>query len=379
MSGPKGIGYTVVSAEELRRRAVEAGRASVQARRAMLAELVARAGAFPAALRRVRELAESAPTEESDEPAELTRRAERLSVRIAEAHEVLAQARAEAGRAAVRDAVAGIALHFDDWSPVAPTPHDRTVPDEAIQGQLARTVAVVAENPELGSEAVTGIGDVQRLLRSGQTARASALLASLRLRLGELIEAAEQRGALQTAIEDALRAHDDQTGASAEALRQELRHATSLAQVRLLAERLAACRAEAKATADRTYVFAQVVDVLRELGYNVETQSLPIDASPVLAVRESMPGHGLQLRFRADDPSFYTNVVAFAESSPLQDTAVEHQTCADLDAATHKLEDRGVRAVFRHRRPAGVVPIERKAPADVQRGRPSNKQRERAL
>lgn len=379
MSGPKGIGYTVVSAEELRRRAVEAGRASVQARRAMLAELVARAGALPAAQRRVRELAESAPTAESDDPQELSLRAERLSVRINEAHDVLAQARAEAGRAAVRDAVLGMALELEDWTPGAPTSGGRTIPGSTVEDQLARTLTVVSEHPELGSDAITGLADVGRLLRSGHPARAADLLASVRIRLAELIEAAEQRHALQAAIEAALRAHDDLTGASADTLRQELRHATSQIQVRHLVERLAVCRADARAAADRAFVFAQVVDVLHELGYDVAAETPPADATPVLAVKASTPGHGLQLRFRADDPSFYTNVVAFGESSPLQDTAAEHQTCADIEAATERLASRGVRTAFTHRRPAGAVPVERAVTADDQQRRRASRLQERAL
>jgi len=378
MSGPKGIGYTVVSAEELRRRAIEAGRASVLARRAELSELLARSGAFPAAQRRIRELVASSPSAESNEPEELTRRADVLSARIGEAQELLVHARVEAGRAAVRDAVAGLTVSLDAWGPSAPAERERTTSAGTIKAQLARTAAVVAEHPEVGPEAITSLAEVGRLLSAGRPTQASALLGSLRLRLADLIEAAESERALQRAIEEALRAHDDVPGAAAEALRQQVRDATGLEQVHRLTQRLAACRAEATAAADRAFVFAQVVDVLHDLGYEVDAETPPVDATPILAVKASAPGHGLQLRFRADDPSFYTNVVALGESSPLQDTAAEHQTCADLEAATEHLANRGVRTDFRHRRPAGAVPIQRVAKADERRRQRTSQQQERA-
>lgn len=102
MSGPKGHVYQVVSAAELRRRAIAAAKAFIESRRSELESLAFRASAWPAAHARVQALLASMPTGAGDDLDRLQSDAQRAQALVQRATEAVQAALNQAASDAVR-------------------------------------------------------------------------------------------------------------------------------------------------------------------------------------------------------------------------------------------------------------------------------------
>lgn len=361
MSGPKGVHYEVVSPEEQRRRAIAAAKSSIRARRAELEMLAARADAWPAARGEVAQLLSSAPSDLGEDLDALQRHAEQLAQSISRAESTLARAREQAERQAIAAAISQITISIDDpgtTRTLAATPA-RAVETSTAERRLAALAALVATHPEAGPEPSRQLLGLQQRLGGLTDTQSAALLDATQHSIVREIERHRGERALAEAIGAVLRATDDLDDPDADELRRRLRTAPDVRAVRKAEHDLAELRRARQAAGDRSFVFVQVVEVLSEMGYEVDADDVPAGATAVVATHPSLPDHGLRLLFRTDDPSFYTSVVAFGNTSVLTDLAVENRTCEDLDAAQRELAGRGVDASFLHRRDAGTVPVQR--------------------
>lgn len=367
MSGPKGVSYRVVSAEEERRRAIAAAQARCRQLRHELAatreERDAMAGASATT--------ERTPAFEGDLDLDgFNRLASRLEgeLRVARAevvaarrHRVSLDLSASYGAASAErltDALlptAAATAAADPEPGVDPASRllqrverciglSSGIDDEPARESVltalaaARAAALAHEDGHAERDLLRAQTDIDRLLREQATA-----------------ERARERA------EHAVLDLADVTGTEADGVRAAARRVRTMAEAEIVAGDVARLRAEHAADEDRRFVVSETRAALVELGYELggDFEVVALSGSPTVITRAGMPDHGLQLTFLPDTTRLLSNVVAFGETSPTRDREVEDLTCHDLEALQARWSEHGIDGEFKHRRDAGSVPVER--------------------
>ncbi|GAA1595404.1 MULTISPECIES: hypothetical protein [Kribbella] len=358
MSGSTGFEYRVVSAEELRRRAIEAATARVIARQTAVRVLRASvektvAAGVPAtrtgrltglALERLTELEGAlAAEEEAIGAATVQARAERARQTLASEIEALQ--------------VALPSIRFRSTTP-ARRPSVRTEPSE----RLARRVEAVLELALGLDDSVRA--DVQKLAAvvtdsDSGPARAMSFLTEMEAKVTQAVrrqraEERRRRRAHELTYEYAvLLADDGEAGRRARAAVARLDGTDPDATARELRE-LDARRAQA---ADRRFVLDQATAVLHDMGYVVDVE--PTDGTTVaVAADPDWPHHGLKVVFPSDAGGMHTIPVAFDETDVRDDLAFEESSCDVVDRLRVGLDGRGVPTDLTYRRTPGELPVQ---------------------
>lgn len=129
---------------------------------------------------------------------------------------------------------------------------------------------------------------------------------------------------------------------------------------------------------DASFVEAALVEVLAELGFSVgEAFELPNPQRQVVLVDHAdHPGYGLRLQVNPVDGKLYTRVVAEGGTSAEDDARAEAATCTKVRALAAGLKEHGVSAELQFERQPGERPVDRRevpTTAQASRRQPSSR------
>ncbi len=132
-------------------------------------------------------------------------------------------------------------------------------------------------------------------------------------------------------------------------------------QLRQLVNDVAALKRKNEADADDAYVTNAAQEALVEMGYSVELLPTPPNSlsREILARRNDLPDHALQVRLLPDSKMMLTRVVSTGDTTETQDLRAEQATCTDSAGLAQRLERSGIRSQRVHAQHVGAVPVAR--------------------
>lgn len=364
MSGPKGLGYQVSAAEQ-RRRAIEAGRTRIEARKRELASLSeaveARAPERSAMERLAAEGSLVAAPQDLDECLRVERYLDRL---LADGAKLQAAALRRQQQRVTNDALRGISTevgHLVTYQPASPRPSDAPA---RWKSRLQKLTALIDDHPEAGGSVVDALAAVREAAVQGDVEAISLALTVAETDTLAAIARAKASVRLIDARDRVRRDNADLQGRAADGLLASLGVATTAAEISRIDQGLAEVRRAVAAQDDRRFVFEAALASLSALGYRVDPE---VDPEGVVIVRSDRhPQHGLRVAVNGERATLFTNLVTFAAEGDLptereaaEFAAVEQETCADIDRAREDMQRRGVTTSVLYRRTPGLIPVTR--------------------
>jgi hypothetical protein len=378
MSGPKGIGYQVVSTEELARREAERIRTRVLTRLRQAREGSGRTvdlGASPDVSR--------IATMALANLRHLEQEVERYASAVTEA---VAAARVAEGLRRLRGSGSEIARSVQ--LEVSGKARPKVEPVEAADGSEDLTPDRLRARAQQAAETALSHGvepgqvegllaPVEKCLAGGDLRRAGLLVTQLEASVVADVRAARGLARLERLRQDCLARHAAVTGDEADRLRERLRAATDAEQVTQIGLELDRLAEADDKEADRLFVLRAAREALETLGYRVEVDQAAPDVPRFTATRADWPRHGLNLLFPEGSSTFHTAPVAFAETDPRDDVAFEAASCADLTQLEAALAAQGVLTERVHEKQPGELPVRREVHTGASRRRTRNAERSR--
>lgn len=359
MSGPKGFGYEVVSAQELRRREDEARAGRCRRHVVTLAGLhdqLRRCGCSV-----------DGP---ADEPPSTDRQSmiawEEALIRAIDA--AREQVREESAKEIMRRLRSGdrpvdvSGLSLGD----RPAPPDRAgaPPERDARRRVAADVDAVVgllaglRDPAVREELTT---TARAVLDVDDPAQARGDLLTLKTRATEALRVQDLR---DLAAQEALALAASRSRAAAD-LRARAERVTTAAELSGLRGRIAELVEQERREADARFVQGALEEVLADLGFAVDEDFELQDYGAVgVASHTSCPGYGVRFQVNPGAQTLFTRVVSRRESSPEEDARAEALTCDEVRAVADRLHGRGVSTELRFSRRPGEVAVEKQlAPA----------------
>ncbi len=372
MSGPKAYTVTVVSAAELRRRALEATRAR-------FAEVLAAVDRLEILRRQAADLygvnvaCPAVQTPAGDDPTVWENAASRLRTEVARTKAELASRTATARTQRLLVALDD-GRDLPELRPVRAPNHSRDAvgeragvqsapPDEKPQERRRRSVARLLG--VLAAESGDPPPDLRALGRRVLAAdgeRAELLLARLRDEADASVHRVRARRERHRLLDEYRASLAGQPGAEVQALRARLdeldRDVDRVdAQVPTdLADEVAAVVARCRAEQDRVFALQALVGALEGLGYEVEPgfDVGQAHAGQLYLRRASWSGYGVRLTSDAGNTRIATRIMRSGVQPPgSRDLEIEQEWCADL-AQVRDSPSLGVRMEADWEMPAGV-------------------------
>ena len=372
MSGPKGFGYEVVSAQELRRREDEARAGRCRRHVVTLAGLhdqLRRCGCSV-----------DGP---ADEPPSTDRQSmiawEEALIRAIDA--AREQVREESAKEIMRRLrsgdrpvdVSGLSLGGGPPGD-RPAPPDRAgaPPERDARRRIAADVDAVVgllaglRDPAVREELTT---TARAVLDVDDPAQARGDLLTLKTRATEALRVQDLR---DLAAQEALALAASRSRAAAD-LRARAERVTTAAELSGLRGRIAELVEQERREADARFVQGALEEVLAELGFAVDEDFELQDYGAVgVASHASCPGYGVRFQVNPGAQTLFTRVVSRRESSPEEDARAEALTCDEVRAVADRLHGRGVSTELRFSRRPGEVAVEKQlAPAEAPASRPA--------
>ena len=364
MSGPKGFGYEVVSAQELRRREDEARAGRCRRHVVTLAGLhdqLRRCGCSV-----------DGP---ADEPPSTDRQSmiawEEALIRAIDA--AREQVREESAKEIMRRLrsgdrpvdVSGLSLGGGSRGDRS-APDDRAgaPPERDAQRRVAADVDAVVgllaglRDPAVREELTT---TARAVLDVDDPAQARGDLLTLKTRATEALRVQDLR---DLAAQEALALAASRSRAAAD-LRARAERVTTAAELSGLRGRIAELVEQERREADARFVQGALEEVLADLGFAVDEDFELQDYGAVgVASHASCPGYGVRFQVNPGAQTLFTRVVSRRESSPEEDARAEALTCDEVRAVADRLHGRGVSTELRFSRRPGEVAVEKQlAPA----------------
>lgn len=364
MSGPKGFGYEVVSAQELRRREDEARAGRCRRHVVTLAGLhdqLRRCGCSV-----------DGP---ADEPPSTDRQSmiawEEALIRAIDA--AREQVREESAKEIMRRLrsgdrpvdVSGLSLGGGPPGD-RPAPPDRAgaPPERDARRRVAADVDAVVgllaglRDPAVREELTT---TARAVLDVDDPAQARGDLLTLKTRATEALRVQDLR---DLAAQEALALAASRSRAAAD-LRARAERVTTAAELSGLRGRIAELVEQERREADARFVQGALEEVLADLGFAVDEDFELQDYGAVgVASHASCPGYGVRFQVNPGAQTLFTRVVSRRESSPEEDARAEALTCDEVRAVADRLHGRGVSTELRFSRRPGEVAVEKQlAPA----------------
>ena len=366
MSGPKGFGYEVVSAQELRRREDEARAGRCRRHVVTLAGLhdqLRRCGCSV-----------DGP---ADEPPSTDRQSmiawEEALIRAIDA--AREQVREESAKEIMRRLrsgdrpvdVSGLSLGGGPPGD-RPAPPDRAgaPPERDARRRVAADVDAVVgllaglRDPAVREELTT---TARAVLDVDDPAQARGDLLTLKTRATEALRVQDLR---DLAAQEALALAASRSRAAAD-LRARAERVTTAAELSGLRGRIAELVEQERREADARFVQGALEEVLADLGFAVDEDFELQDYGAVgVASHASCPGYGVRFQVNPGAQTLFTRVVSRRESSPEEDARAEALTCDEVRAVADRLHGRGVSTELRFSRRPGEVAVEKRlAPAEA--------------
>lgn len=363
MSGPKGYGYSVVSAEELRRRedAARSGRCDQHV--ITLAGLIGQ----------LRHLGVATP-KEVVRPSKPTHDAliaweKSLEKAIAEAEKRVADESAKAilrRLNATREAVdvTGVSLGGARTRPTTGAGRPARHPAlEQVAGGVTTVVTLVAGlHDPAERDALTAMAET--ILGTTNPAQAQGDLLTLKTRVTNARRVQECREQAAQAVLEVAGIESPE----ADLLRERAAEALTPGDVTALRGAVRSLAERAARDADATYVRRALEDVVAELGFSVaEGFSLTKFGAVGVAEHADHPGYGLRLQVNPTSGQLLTRVVADGVTTAEADARAERETCEKVHAVAAGLARHGVATDLTVERQPGEVPVLRREAGSTKR------------
>ena len=388
MSGPKSGSYQVVSAAEMRRRAI----AAAQDRHArVMDQVLAFRGVLAAAASTYGDLkveVPSAATARPREAADWDQAAAALSSGLAEAQHQLDGAVQQARTRML--AAEGTRIRAVFAAEPAPSrPARLAAADAATAGAPAdeAKLAVVLARLPVGAPAAVALQCEQlaaAYLGLSNPAEQARVLDGIRFQVQTARDRQELIERNSAAVETLYRELDGLRGNEADTVRGVLKGLDESAELPGdLRERVAAAKVAAETERDREFVLGAAAKALGDLGYTLgdDFRTAVPGAGAVLDLPHSAQ-HGVRIRER--NRRLQLNVVRFGAAADGQtDHDAEHAFCRDFDRMREQMRQEGVDLTMLRADPPGQTPVQvvTDVPRSRQPGRPamrpSRAQRER--
>lgn len=364
MSGPKGGGYSVETAQAREARELAAAVAGYEQTRSEMERLRGEARAARAVLgREVGVPAPLPPARRTGRTSSAVAAADAAArQRVRDARDALTAVTERLGRERWQARLAQVPVDGRSLSPVtwasdstSPASTASTAPTEVWRTTAAEQLATIAAGWPAG-EPTTVLDRAAEALPLARSSSAAALLVSragdevARLRARRRAEEALHIGRerLRAQVESVREWHDDEVAASVLA---EVDASDPSASVVTSVERFVA---QAHARRDRTEAGAILADVLTELGYRLGegfATRLSGDAD-VLVGHDRWTDHAVSVRLDAEGRAF-THLVRSAEAEADDDVRADTAFCADFDTITARSAARGLQWHSVRRHPPG--------------------------
>lgn len=354
MSGPKGYGYSVVSAEELRRREDQAREGRCRQHQVSLAGLGGELQAYGAA-------APKAVSEPSDKTHDqLIAWESALEKAIEEAEAKVRQAAAAATVAmlnAAKEAVDVTGISLGDRDRRVSSEAGRAETSDRLSDEVAKVIHVLADLRDSGLRG-TLAEQAAKVLRTANPGQARGDLLTVKSKVIAALRAQQYREAARKVVLGL--AHLDSL--EADSLRSRAEVAATSSDVIELTRETEALLAADQRDQDAKFVQVALAESLAELGFRIDEEFELADlGQPVtIADHDDHPGYGLRLQVNPEQGLVYTRVVAEAASTPEEDARAEADTCAKVQAVATALQRHGVDAELRFERQPGERPMERR-------------------
>jgi hypothetical protein len=346
MSDGKASSYRVVSAEELRRRAVAAARERLDRANQAALELGVLVSAAETTYGALDVVAPVGSPSASDDPAVIDRLAHQVETEVAAARGRAQDAIAKARSRRLEEAAGELLASLRPTEPLAALKRSAPASTHAVGGQMEDALRIVRRLPgdatpesvERCEQLVADVGSV------GSEARGAVLLTALRAE----VQAARDRSETVSTNRDELarlyRELDGLDGEEVSAVRGHLRGLPLDAPLPAgLAARVEGVRQEALHEQDRRFALQVTREVLEEQGYALGEDFVTVVASadgavlPLAASRR----HGVRVRERAGQLLF--NVVRFDKTDDgSSDDEAATAFCQDFETIVHRADQNGL-------------------------------------
>lgn len=356
MSGPKGYGYSVVSAAELRRREDEARVGRCKQHVVTLAGLTGQLRFYEASI--PQPLAE--PVQRTHEGLIAWELALQTAIGDSES-----RLREEAAKAidrrlsSSRQEVDVSEVTLGARRPAARmtgSPPVHTSDIAAIAGAIGKVVEVIAQlhEPVVRDELTAS---AERVLALTDVAQAKGDLLTLKTRAASALQTQDLRRLAAEAVLDVAHVASPE----ADALRARAAQVASTQDMADIRRGVAETLAAAVRASDAEFVENALEDVLDELGFAIGAGFELADLGRSVAVANHVdhPGYGVRIQLNPANGMIYTRLVSHRASSPEEDARAEDETCVKVHALSTNLIEHGVAAELKSERQPGEAPVER--------------------
>lgn len=340
MSGPKSGGYTVVSAEERERQAL----ASAQAR---YDRAVAALDQVTGALSRYRpNLDRNKPAREASSSGEVNARAAQIEARVEEFKKILTGERVKAALASIPRVHIEPRVEAKAKAEDLDTPREEDPAEAAVVKARAMLEKLVAETGQPPDSDVTRALEQVTLSKTEDQRRLA--LADLRFKVQRVRDALRVAELNDAAKEQVLREIDGCSGAEATRLRRSLEDLPPGASVPVTIAQAQEIARRDRVEADDSFVQGAVVDVLREIGYQVEApMGVAVAGEGLLLALSGFPDHIARIRASGGQMQFNVVRVGARHQMPPQqghatDLAAEVVACEVFEEIRQGLATSGV-------------------------------------
>jgi hypothetical protein len=359
VSHATGSSYVVVSAEEIRRRALAEVRTRCGAVRDQILAVQAEAKQLGGSVDGLR-------PEPRGEDLQLWQAHEAaLSRLLTRSREELASARQHVWAEEISRQVGldegGISLEIGLGSPRPErrrTDADGHVESLRVSLEHALSVAARIEN-DTERRRLTELARSTSSLATTDPTMASAHLSRLRTEVDEALRDQDTAARIRRRADELALAAAGIPGDEAAAFAVSVRGMKSSSALDAAESQLAELRQRANAEEDRRYVVEQTAAALRRLGYEVGEEFVASALSGRTLVRPpTLPGYGIELDFQPGQSRLLTETVAL-DADDSGDVAAQKAGCAAVDALDHELAGAGVQLRRDHTLPPGEVRMQR--------------------
>lgn len=381
VSGPKGIAYQVVSAEELLRRETDTVRSRVDARRGavrMLRASVGEAVAVTVPETRIRSFQRADLAELSAIESGLIAEEKALAAAAERAHAARARATLTAELEALRVDLPALRFRRPDEARTTAAPVRAQEADPSPR--VARRLEAVLELAVLLDENLRmDLAELASVVTAAPgSVRAQAFLTEMEARVTaatnrqrDLENRRRRIRELQYTFAELL-GSETAEGGEARTVLSTLTDESGQAAIDSSARRLRDLERGRIVAADRRFALEQATAVLREMGYAVDLEP-GSSAGDLIAIASTgaWPHHGLRLVFPAGRAGIHTLPVAFDETDARDDVAFEESSCGDVERLRTGLLSRGVPTDLTHHVQPGELVVQRQVRTSTVRPAPS--------
>ena len=350
MSGSSGYDYSVVSAEELRRREDEERKGRCEQHMLKISNLYTHLEAFGVQdFERIKRPASFSHETLIQWEREL----------IVEIESIEKQIREEAARDIMRrfyaskEAVDVTNVSLGNRSKsllIAYSVENRNEIDADVDKVVKELVNL--KDPAIRDELTN---QVMHILNIKSIAQAKGDLSTLKTRMYNALNAQEYQGLADQAILDIAHIKTQE----ADLLRRDAGKINSMTSFKVLKQKIDKLLESKQKEDNAVYVQRALEGILKERYDTGEGFTQNVAGAVIYAAHRDYPNHGLCFQINPTNKMIFTRVVSYGDTTAEDDARVESETCAEVNETIKYLSEKGVQTVLLSQQPAGKFHVEK--------------------